>query len=274
MKVNKVALCLIARLENKYIREYIEHYINLGFDKIFIYDNNRPGEERIIDEVNDFAESGFVDVIDWPDFTHRAQKTSYQDCWDKNHNSYDWIAFFDADEYLILNNASNIKEFLSNEIYDGYYVITVSIKNYDDNDIIVNDSKTRLDKYTRESENQVDIWVKSIVRCDGNNVDFMIYEYDINICPYHIPKIENQKLICNVDGETGKTSSGIWSCGDGKNAFLKHIPTGCIDDFVKYKDVRKHIHGHDLIGICYFFLHNKETREKRDYFYKNRISKV
>ena len=35
----KVALCCIGRTENQYAIEFVEWYKNLGFDKIFVYDN-------------------------------------------------------------------------------------------------------------------------------------------------------------------------------------------------------------------------------------------
>ena len=36
----KTALCAIAKNENLYIREWVEHYKNIGVSKIFLYDNN------------------------------------------------------------------------------------------------------------------------------------------------------------------------------------------------------------------------------------------
>ena len=268
MKVNKVATCLIARLENKYIREYVEYYQNLGYDKIFIYDNNRPGEEKIIDEIGDFVESGFAEVIDWPDFTKMAQRRAYQDCWDNHRDEYDWISFFDSDEYLVLNTTPDIKEFLSNEIYDSYYLITVMNVYYDDNDIIVNDSKTRLDKYTRPGK-QANGFIKSIIRCKDNEVDFVN-----KVCSYHIPKLVNHAdSICNVDGRTdGRTD--IMFFRKEENAFLKHIPTGCIDDFIRYKNVRKHINGDEPLDLGYFKAYNELTQEKLDYYMEYRKNKT
>lgn len=45
----KVALCCIARLENKYIKEWVDYYLNLSIDTIFIYDNNFNHEETFDD---------------------------------------------------------------------------------------------------------------------------------------------------------------------------------------------------------------------------------
>ena len=44
-----IALCAIGRRENRYAREFVEHYLALGFDHIFICDNNHDGEERFED---------------------------------------------------------------------------------------------------------------------------------------------------------------------------------------------------------------------------------
>ena len=41
-----IALCAIAKNENLYIREWVEHYKNIGVSKIFLYDNNDIDGER------------------------------------------------------------------------------------------------------------------------------------------------------------------------------------------------------------------------------------
>jgi len=41
-----VCLCTLAKLENKYIREFVNHYKNYGVDKIYLYDNNDINGEK------------------------------------------------------------------------------------------------------------------------------------------------------------------------------------------------------------------------------------
>ena len=55
----KILLCAIARLENLYIREWVEYYKNLGVDNICLYDNNGDGEENFNDVIGDFIKDGF-----------------------------------------------------------------------------------------------------------------------------------------------------------------------------------------------------------------------
>ena len=43
---SKILLCTIAKNENKYIEEFIQHYRNMKVDNIFIYDNNEIDGEN------------------------------------------------------------------------------------------------------------------------------------------------------------------------------------------------------------------------------------
>ena len=56
----KTTIVAIAKRENKYIREWIEYYLKLGFDNIVLYDNNDKDDELLSDVVNDYIDSGFI----------------------------------------------------------------------------------------------------------------------------------------------------------------------------------------------------------------------
>jgi len=60
---NKVCVCAIGKEENKYAREFVEHYKKYGIDKIFIYDNNDSNGENFYGILNDYIKSGFVKII-------------------------------------------------------------------------------------------------------------------------------------------------------------------------------------------------------------------
>ena len=42
----KVCLCAIGKKENLYAQEYVQHYKNLGYNHVFLYDNNVFGDEK------------------------------------------------------------------------------------------------------------------------------------------------------------------------------------------------------------------------------------
>ena len=117
----KVATCTICRLENIYIKEFVDHYKALGVDHMYIYDNNLPSTENISDVLQSYIDNDFVTVINYQDQEKHpmgdALISAFTDCWETNKNEYDWILFLDNDEFLILQNDSNIKEYLGRECF-------------------------------------------------------------------------------------------------------------------------------------------------------------
>ena len=81
----KVCLCVVGKKENLYAKEFIEHYKNLGYNKIFIYDNNDINEERFEDIISDEINIGFVSIINYRGIKSPVQLMSYVDCY-KNNN--------------------------------------------------------------------------------------------------------------------------------------------------------------------------------------------
>ena len=116
-KLNKVCLCAIAKEENKYIREFVEHYKNYDIDKIYIYDNNDKNGEKFEDVIDDFIKSGFVELIDYKEVP-QPQIKSYNDCYRRYNKLYDWLIFFDIDEFIFLKDFTSFKSFLNDKRFD------------------------------------------------------------------------------------------------------------------------------------------------------------
>ena len=56
----KICVCTCGKNENKYAREFVEHYKKYGIDKIFIYDNNANNDEKLEDVLSDYINNGYV----------------------------------------------------------------------------------------------------------------------------------------------------------------------------------------------------------------------
>ena len=83
-----VCVCTIGKMENRYIREFVEHYKKYGIYKIFLYDNNDLDGEKFEDVISDYINDDFVEVINirgklTPQFEF------YNDCYHKNYDNYD-----------------------------------------------------------------------------------------------------------------------------------------------------------------------------------------
>ena len=65
-----------------------------------------------------------------------SQKLTFIDCYRQNNKTYDWLSFFDSDEFLeIKPPAKNIQDLLSNPRYDKCVTVKInflfySIMNY------------------------------------------------------------------------------------------------------------------------------------------------
>jgi hypothetical protein len=146
----KVALCCIAKNEDKYIEEWLQYNLYLGFDHIFLYQND------------------WDYLIDCPLITRiqidgiGRQEEAYNHFLKTYKDDYDWVAFFDIDEFLVLKQHKDIKQFLLEYIeYDG-----VGINWYlfgDNGNKEPNENYSVLERFTKRSK-KMDDHIKSIVK--------------------------------------------------------------------------------------------------------------
>ena len=61
------------------------------------------------------------------------QIKAYNDCYINNKNKFDWISFYDIDEYLYLKNFKNINQFLSLSKFKKCSSILINWRYYGDN---------------------------------------------------------------------------------------------------------------------------------------------
>lgn len=98
--IMKVSLVCIAKNEDNYIEEWVNYYLKLGFDKIFIYQNDwRTKLEH-------------PNVIKLENDGPNKQRECYNHFIKTYHSEYDWSAFLDIDEFLVLKKHKNIKTFI------------------------------------------------------------------------------------------------------------------------------------------------------------------
>ena len=116
----KVCLCIIGKKENLYVKEFISHYERIGYDKIFLYDNNDINDEKFEEVIESEIKSGFVSIINYRGYTGsniRAQFKAYQNCYKNNNHKYEWLSFFDFDEFLEFQYKNmTIKKFLKRTV--------------------------------------------------------------------------------------------------------------------------------------------------------------
>lgn len=147
-------LVCIAKNEDDYIQEWIDYHKKIGFDDIFIYQNDWrwTGDSENVHKI----------VLD----RKNIQTTAYNLFYKTYGIYYDWVAFFDIDEFLVLKKHSSIKEFVSE--YTEYDSIGINWVLFGDNghDSVGNE-KSVIKRFTKR-QNSVNQHVKSIVKTKIN----------------------------------------------------------------------------------------------------------
>ena len=285
----KVATCTICRLENIYIKEFVDHYKALGVDHMYIYDNNLPNTENISDVLQSYIDNDFVTVINYQDQEKYpmgdALISAFTDCWETNKNEYDWILFLDNDEFLILQNDSNIKEYLGLECFNNIDVIRINWLCYDDNNFIYYQDKPLRKRFTHPCKDDPfkfdeNKHTKSIIHNTAKNKEIIFdfgaahnpllfrnnsYNYDdyINNNIYS----DNAGNILSMFDQSQHSINYI----NYDLAYYAHYRMKTIDEYVNNKIKKLTIQGYNSMefSIHTFFKYNEYSIEKEKYFLDN-----
>lgn len=114
------AIVLLIKNENKYLKEWLDWHLNLGFDKVYIYDNGTTESVNdVISEYSDDIQSKII-VIDWKGTFHNVQEDAYNHFLKHYKTSVRWGLFIDSDEFLRFTDDSitNVNTFLQS--YENY----------------------------------------------------------------------------------------------------------------------------------------------------------
>ena len=268
---DKIALCVIGRRENRYAREFVAHYQLLGFDKVFLCDNNRSGEERFEDVLGDYIEEGFVEVLNYRDRVG-VQRESYEDVYRKYGDKYRWIAFFDFDEFLCIpcGNAQgtgangNIHELMKS--YEGFDCVLFNWMNYGDNGLIHDDGRTLAERFAEPLPFDHEAQYSGIP--DNNHVKCIVSGglplvlFDGN------PHLPSNKMRC-CDSLCESCSQKPFQKYNFSVAYLKHYATKTVEEWFSNKwqkgtGNKDSIEGFRSMYSGRFFAYNEWTQEKDD----------
>ncbi|WP_137110528.1 glycosyltransferase family 2 protein [Rhodobacter sp. SY28-1] len=110
MAEQRIALCAIVRNEIRSLVEWLAHHKALGFTDVVIYDNDST--DGTTDLLRVLDEAGELVHLPWPHSVGaRPQRLAYEHA--RHHSDADWLAFFDADEFLVLHRDASIGDFLA-----------------------------------------------------------------------------------------------------------------------------------------------------------------
>ena len=150
----RTAVVCIAKNEDRYIKEWAEYHLKLGFDSVYIYQNDWRTDLEM--------PNVFKKVIDG--------KCRQLDCYNKflrKDKDHDWVAFIDVDEFIVLNKHATINDFIKRTIkkFGKIKAIGINWVFFGSNGIEKDDgSDGVLKRFTKREK--MSFKVKSIVRVD------------------------------------------------------------------------------------------------------------
>ena len=218
-KINGLCLCTIGKKENLYAREFVEYYEHLGFNKIIIFDNNDLEDEKLEEVLEDYIQNKFVEIIDIRGISS-VQIPAFNFCYHKFKNIFDWIAFFDFDEYLFFKDFKTINDYIYNKKFQNCQSIHFNWYFYDDNDLVKYDERKIIERFNRPK--MIVERVKSLVRGGIDNL-LIVSSNAIAI---------NINYFCNSNGTRvfPKTFHDI-SFPSNNKAYIKHFYTKTAQEF-------------------------------------------
>ena len=144
----KVGLVNVAKWEDYYLKEWLDYNEKLGFDKILMFQNDwRTDMEHPI--LQKHACDG-----------RSIQVPLYNQVL-KDNTEYDWLAFIDCDEFIVLKKHNNIKELIE-EYKDKTNVIGLNWTMYGNMGIETRKGDSLLKPFTMRNKG-IDPHVKVIV---------------------------------------------------------------------------------------------------------------
>ena len=263
----KVLLYLISKNDENYILEWVEHYINIGINHIIIYNNS------IIDNytniLKDYINKNIVTIDDCvlnkPFINNdtcieykNAQSYVYNKCYNENYNNYDYICFFDSDEFLIFEKFTNINDFLSQDIFNNYDCIRICWKIYDDNNIIIPKTYS-VKQFTNFIDTNMNRICKSIIKCDKKFLNKWITAhglYNISACDALGNPCWNKAYHDNIFIGEHPILSGAW---------INHYRYKTISEYVLNKQTNMIAAGLYEYDLDIFFKINQKTPGKLEY---------
>ena len=204
-----------------------------------------------------------VTVIDYRD-KERAQRSAYNDAYQRLSKEYDWLAFFDFDEFLVLpcrelQGSSGLSSFLEGLPQD-YHAVMIPWLMMTDSGLVHNDGRPLMQRFT-ESTTRGEQQGKCIIRTGIPGARFTK--------SVHVPYTPELRC-CNPKGEP--TTQHRLQPRDTSVAYLKHFSTKTIEEWLtnkwqkgaagcSYEKFQRQYAG-------YFFTINERTPEKEQ-FVKN-----
>ena len=188
-------------------------------------------------------------------------------CYQTNHENYDWLIFYEIDEFLYLKNYQNVKSYLISNRFNKCESIQLNWVHMSDNNQIFYENKPLHERFTKIGKNVVKnqynkiCFVKTMVRGHLKN---------ITINQNHV--LSEKLKACDGFGKKSKVKKIESLNPDYEFYFIRHYYGKSVQEFIEKIKRGDLLRGNakKIIewAIEKFFYINEITSEKIDYIRK------
>jgi hypothetical protein len=94
--------------EARYLREWIEFHMLVGFERFYLYNNFSTDHHREV--LAPYVDDGTVVHHEWP--VEPAQMAGYRDVLERHRGDTQWLGFFDIDEFVFSPSGERVADIL------------------------------------------------------------------------------------------------------------------------------------------------------------------
>lgn len=267
----KAVICTIAKNENYYINNWVRYHLDLGFKKIYLFDNNETTTQYVGDFLDkDIKDS--VEIIDKRGIHRQAlQLDCYNEFYKEHGKTFDWCAFIDADEFV--SGVKDVSLWLADSKYDRFDMIRLKWNLYGDDGVIERDLSIPVQDFFKKIINNKAIsnQGKAIIRGNLSDINIGSCHYAFRGKNYVDGVITDKTKIsilnqCLPSGLVSYSKITIKENYSKEKIFLNHYMTKTLSEFAFQKYNRGDaIFENRSIDFSYFWRINTQTKEKLDY---------
>ena len=175
------AVILVIKDENRYLREWLDWHLALGFQHVYIYDNGE--EDNVLDVVNSFSEEVREKItgIDWRGHHMHIQEDAYTHFMENYKEDVRWGLFIDSDEFLRFTDGetTDVNDFL--RAYEDFTEIWGYEVEYDANCQETYEECPVRERFGRQTDVREGFYWKNFIQV--NRIDGFLMHY-----AYYDPK--------------------------------------------------------------------------------------
>ena len=190
------------------------------------------------------------------------------DCYQKNFIIYNWLVFFEVDEYIYLKNFSNIKDYLNQDSFNNCQKIHLNWVHHTDNNLIYYDNRTLHERFPEVEPNAV-----NNVRGSVNSVKSILRGHIPNITIDNIHTLNIALRGCDGFGRYQFIPQINTNDSDFRYYYIDHYYSKSLQEFIEKLNKGDVAQGQALwlkmLRIDNYFRRNNITLEKLDYIEKN-----